>query len=198
MWLQALGTPAGTRSSVSLQRTAPCSPVLPGVQLHGLGEGLHCLLVVALLGGLVAVACRESIARCQPPREPGSPAGGAERCPSMRRGHVCLLGTGRATEGRWQRLRRHPIMWEKCLETARCHADPQTVRDAPPEQPSWGKAARRAWTKQRRAAPCPPSGSRCPGRPEALTCKNQALLHHACVQGHRLRRLWGSQAQQRG
>lgn len=127
-WLQALGTPAGTWSSVPPQRPAPCSPVLPGVQPHGLGEGPHCLLVVALLGSLVAVACRESIACCQPSREPGSPVGGAERCPSTRRGHVCLLGTGRAAEGRWQRLRLHPITWERSLETARCHADPRTVR----------------------------------------------------------------------
>lgn len=43
----------------------PChSPVLPGIQLHGLCEGLHCLSVSALLGCLVATACGESIARC--------------------------------------------------------------------------------------------------------------------------------------
>lgn len=200
-WLQALCTPAGTRSSVTPQRPAPCSPVLPGVQLHGLGEGLHCLHVVALLGGLVAVACRESIARCQPSSEAGSPGGGAERCPSTRQGHVCLLGTSRATERRWQQLRLHPVRWERCLgDSPVPHrpTDSEKHEGARPEQPSWGKAAHRAWTKQGRAAMCPPSCSRCPGRPEALTCKNQALLHHACVQGHRLSGLWGSQARQRG
>lgn len=44
----------------------PHSPVLPGVQLHGLREGLHSLSVAALLGSLVATACGESIGRCRP------------------------------------------------------------------------------------------------------------------------------------